>query len=514
MPVCSVCIMFSIRRSVSQLRSLNVAVSAVRHPSIARAAPALRLFTADSSDNASSPPGAKGSSKSELLHSFADLSDEEVVNLVRTGKVSQYKLEKELKRSLDQGGDPDCTRAVRIRRTWLDENIANDFKSSGMAYPSTNTPLDTDEGRSSGGLPYSSFDFNKFYQEVLGKNCENVIGYVPIPVGFVGPLKMNGRDFNIPLATTEGALLASTNRGCRAITLSGGATSSLFNDGMTRAPVLLMPSAKRAVDMKLWLDEEDNFRIIKEAFESTTRFGKLKSIKASIAGRNIFLRFNCTTGDAMGMNMISKGCMEALAALSTPFPDYELLAVSGNVCTDKKPSAVNWIEGRGKSVVAEVTLSGKVIVDVLKCTVQSLVQLNTAKNLVGSSVAGSLGGNNAHASNVVTAIFLATGQDPAQNVESSNCMTLMEPVNDGNDLHVSVTMPVVEVGTVGGGTGLGAQRACLEMMGLAGANVENPGANAKDLARVIAGAVLAGEISLMSALASNHLVSAHMKLNR
>ena len=134
--------------------------------------------------------------------------------------------------------------------------------------------------------------------------------------------------------------------------------------------------------------------------------------------------------------------------------------------------------------------------------------------MVGSAVAGSLGGNNAHASNVVTAIFLATGQDPAQNVESSNCMTLMEPVNDGNDLHVSVTLPIVEVGTVGGGTGLAAQHACLEMLGVAGANQENPGQNAKDLAKIVAGAVLAGEISLMSALASNHLVSAHMKLNR
>jgi hydroxymethylglutaryl-CoA reductase (NADPH) len=445
---------------------------------------------------------------------LSTVTDEEVVDLVNKGKVSQYKLEKELKRSVEAGADPDCTRAVRIRRKWLDERIQHDVKTEGGVYPDVDTPLDIDEEKSSNGLPYASFDFNSFYQEVLGKNCENVIGYIPIPVGFVGPLRMNGRNVNIPLATTEGALLASTNRGCRAITQSGGADSVVFNDGMTRAPVLLMPSAMRAAEMKAWLDDEGNFKAIKAAFESTTRFGKLQRIKVSIAGRNIFLRFVCTTGDAMGMNMISKGCMEALKALSVPFPDYELLAVSGNMCTDKKPSAVNWIEGRGKSVVAEVTLSGKVIVDVLKCTVQSLVQLNTAKNLVGSAVAGSLGGNNAHASNVVTAIFLATGQDPAQNVESSNCMTLMEPVNDGNDLHVSVTLPIVEVGTVGGGTGLAAQHACLEMLGVAGANQENPGQNAKDLAKIVAGAVLAGEISLMSALASNHLVSAHMKLNR
>jgi hydroxymethylglutaryl-CoA reductase (NADPH) len=472
--------------------------------------------TNDGNEPESNDEKKKSQSKSEVLHSLANMSDEDIVAAVNAGKISQYKLEKELKQSLESGGDPDCHRAVRIRRKWLEGKIKADFDSDNKAFP-TKSPLDIDDddsGALATSLPFGKFDFHNFYQQVLGKNCENVIGYVPIPVGFVGPLKMNGRDYNIPLATTEGALLASTNRGCRAITLSGGASSFVFNDGMTRAPVLLLPSAERACAMKEWIEAPENFEKIKAGFESTTNFGKLQNIKCSIAGRHIFLRFICTTGDAMGMNMISKGCMEALSIIREPFPDYELLAVSGNVCTDKKPSAVNWIEGRGKSVTAEIVLSSKVIVDVLKCTVQSLVQLNTAKNLVGSAVAGSLGGNNAHASNVVTALFLATGQDPAQNVESSNCMTLMEAVNDGNDLHVSVTLPVVEVGTVGGGTGLTAQKACLEMLGVAGANFENPGDNARELAKVVAGAVLAGEISLMSALASNHLVSAHMKLNR
>ena len=183
-------------------------------------------------------------------------------------------------------------------------------------------------------------------------------------------------------------------------------------------------------------------------------------------------------------------------------------------CTDKKPSAINWIEGRGKSVVCEVVLPGHVIVNVLKCTVASLVELNVQKNLVGSALAGSIGGNNAHAANNVAAVFLATGQDPAQVGESSNCITMMDAVNDGTDLHVSVTMPSIEVGTVGGGTQLAAQRASLEMMGVAGANHEDPGDNANQLAKHVAATVLAGEISLMSALASNHLVSAHMKLNR
>lgn len=446
---------------------------------------------------------ADSKSGSKLLHSFKDMTDDEVVQLIRSGTVSQYKLERELKRAVLAGLEPDCKRAVRVRREWLNgenDNISHD--------------LDLAEDESSRGLPYGDFDFNNFYTQVLGTNCENVIGYVPIPVGFVGPLLVSGQEHYVPLATTEGALVASTNRGCRAITESGGAQSHVFRDGMTRAPVFRLPSGGQATEIMQWIEDEDNFARLKAAFESTTRFGKLNKIKSSVAGRNLFLRFTCRTGDAMGMNMISKGVQECVHLLEAEFADMEMLAVSGNVCTDKKPSAMNWIEGRGKSVIAEATLSGKVVVDVLKCSVQSLVELNTAKNLVGSSVAGSIGGMNAHAANMLTAVFLATGQDPAQNVEASNCITLMEPVNDGQDLHVSVTMPSIEVGTVGGGTGLSAQRACLEMMGVAGANAENPGENAKNLARLTAAVVLAGEISLMSALASNHLISAHMKLNR
>jgi hydroxymethylglutaryl-CoA reductase (NADPH) len=131
--------------------------------------------------------------------------------------------------------------------------------------------------------------------------------------------------------------------------------------------------------------------------------------------------------------------------------------LSGNFCTDKKPSAINWIEGRGKSVVCEALIKGDVVRETLKTTVKDVVNLNVSKNLIGSAMAGSIGGFNAHASNIVTAIFLATGQDPAQNVESSNCITLMESANDGQDLHMSVTMPSIEVGTVGGGTHLAAQ---------------------------------------------------------
>eukprot|EP00939_MAST-03C_sp_MAST-3C-sp1_P000402 g402.t1 len=455
-------------------------------------------------------------SKSKKLHQLRGYSDDEVVDMVMKGTVSQYKLEREIKQSILAGNEPDCERAVRIRRLWLKKIMGGEGAEAEDEVNALkrSMSMSTDQVDSSRGLPFDTFDVNNFYGQVLGKNCENVVGFVPMPVGFVGPLKLDDRDVFVPLATTEGALVASTNRGCRAISESGGAKSSIFADGMTRAPVFKLPTATAAAEVKNWLADEGNFARVKESFEETTNFGKLNRVKAMVAGRNLFLRFECTTGDAMGMNMISKGCMNAVGLLEGEFPDLKMVAVSGNACTDKKPSAINWIEGRGKGVVAETILTGQVIVDVLKCSVDSLVEVNMRKNLVGSAVAGSIGGNNAHASNIVTAAFLATGQDPAQNVESSSCMTLMEPVNDGQDLHVSVTMPCIEVGTVGGGTGLSAQRACLEMLGVAGANHESPGENARNLARIVGATVLAGEISLMSALASNHLVSAHMKLNR
>jgi hydroxymethylglutaryl-CoA reductase (NADPH) len=316
------------------------------------------------------------------------------------------------------------------------------------------------------------------------------------------------------LSTTEGALIASTNRGARAIGLAGGAATAILRDGMTRSPALAFPSAVAAADFAKWIETPEQIAKLSELFSETTRFGKFMSCKASVAGRNVFLRIRCTTGDAMGMNMVGKGVNRIVEHLIDVVPGLQLIALSGNTCTDKKPSAVNWIEGRGKSVVAEVVLPASIVRDVLKTTVNDICRVAIKKNLIGSAVAGSIGGNNAHASNVVTAIYLATGQDPAQNVGSSNCMTLFESVDNGEALHASVTMPSLEVGTVGGGTVLPAQSACLDMLGVRGSSREDPGSNAKKLASIIAASVLAGELSLNAALASNHLISAHMALNR
>ncbi|KAJ0451804.1 3-hydroxy-3-methylglutaryl coenzyme A reductase 2-B [Helianthus annuus] len=343
-------------------------------------------------------------------------------------------------------------------------------------------------GKSLSGLPLDGFD----YESILGKCCEMPVGYVQIPVGIAGPLLLNGDEFFVPMATTEGCLVASTNRGCKAVYVSGGATCVVVKDGMTRAPVVRFGSAKRAAELKMFLEDPLNFETLAVVFNKSSRFGRLQSVRCAIAGKNLYVRFCCATGDAMGMNMVSKGVQNVLDFLQTDFPDMDVMGISGNYCSDKKPAAVNWIEGRGKSVVCEAVIKEEVAQKVLKTTVSALVELNMLKNLTGSAMAGALGGFNAHASNIVSAVYLATGQDPAQNVESSHCITMMEAVNEGRDLHISVTMPSIEVGTVGGGTQLASQSACLNILGVKGASKDEPGSNSRVLATVVAGSVLAG----------------------
>ncbi|KAI3992050.1 hypothetical protein MKX01_014941 [Papaver californicum] len=416
---------------------------------------------------------------SSSLITICDEKDEDIIKSVVDGETPSYSLETKL---------GDCKRAASIRREALQRMT----------------------GRSLNGLPLDGFD----YESILGQCCEMPVGFIQIPVGIAGPLLLNGVEYSVPMATTEGCLVASTNRGCKAIFASGGATSILLKDGMTRAPVVRFGTAKRAAELKFYMEDPVNFDTLACIFNKSSRFGRLQGVQCAIAGKNLYMRFRCSTGDAMGMNMVSKGVQNVLDYLQNDFPDMDVIGISGNFCSDKKPAAVNWIEGRGKSVVCEAIIKDEVVRKVLKTTVASLVELNMLKNLTGSAIAGALGGFNAHASNIVSAVFLATGQDPAQNIESSHCITMMEAVNDGKDLHISVTMPSIEVGTVGGGTQLASQSACLNLLGVKGANKESPGSNARLLAKIIAGSVLAGELSLMSAISAGQLVKSHMKYNR
>ncbi|KAF9924291.1 3-hydroxy-3-methylglutaryl-coenzyme A (HMG-CoA) reductase isozyme [Mortierella alpina] len=397
----------------------------------------------------------------------AALTDEEIITLVNSNKIPLHMLEKTL---------GDLTRAVKIRRMFVSRNTHTKTLDTSL-------------------LPMHQFDYSK----VIDQCCENIIGYMPLPVGIAGPYNVDGQMLYLPMATTEGCLVASTSRGCKAINAGGGASTALLADGMTRSPCVEFLNMVEAVDCKRWL-EGDGLKSVQDAFNSTTSFGCLHKLKVTIAGRLMFIRFSATTGDAMGMNMVSKGCEKALEVVRKMFPSMLIVSLSGNHCADKKPAAINWIEGRGKSVVAEAVIPGKVVEAVLKTTTSALVELNLNKNLVGSAMAGAIGGFNAHAANIVTAVYLATGQDPAQNVGSSNCITLMKAINSGKDLLISCTMPSIEVGTIGGGTGLPPQAAMLDMLGVRGSNQENPGANAQRLARIICAGVMAGELSLCAAL--------------
>lgn len=328
------------------------------------------------------------------------LNDEELIELTLRGKIPGYALEKTLENK---------TRAVKIRRALISR---------------TKETKDLTGKLERSLLPYEGYD----YDRVFGACCENVIGYMPLPIGVAGPLTVDGKSYFLPMATTEGVLVASVSRGCKAINAGGGAVTVLTGDGMTRGPCIGFDTLARAAAAKVWLDGLEGQRIMREAFNSTSRFARLQQLRTSIAGTYVYVRFKTTTGDAMGMNMISKGVEHALKVMSEEagFEDMAIISLSGNFCIDKKPAAINWIDGRGKSVVAEAIIPEDVVKNVLKSNVNALVELNTSKNFIGSAMAGSIGGFNAHAANMVTAMFIATGQDPAQNVESSNCITVMK----------------------------------------------------------------------------------------
>uniref|UniRef100_A0A0N4ZR44 3-hydroxy-3-methylglutaryl coenzyme A reductase n=1 Tax=Parastrongyloides trichosuri TaxID=131310 RepID=A0A0N4ZR44_PARTI len=431
------------------------------------------LYNDSSADDKKSLPSSDSSS--EISTSM--INYEEVVNELRKGNIKTRELESKY-------GHDD---AVIIRRKYI-ESITN---------------------KSLVNLPYDNYD----YSIVNGACCENVIGFVPIPTGIAGPLIINGETLHIPLATTEGALIASTNRGCRAVIESGGITSFVFHDGMTRAPVVKFNSIIEAAKFKNWIEKDENFNEMKKLFESTSRFALLKSIKCDLEGRYVYIRFEASTGDAMGMNMVSKGVHKIMEHIQKFYPNMILQSLSGNQCVDKKASAINWINGRGKSVVAEAIIKSDIVKSILKTDVDSMVELSKSKLLIGTSTTMTIGGWNAHSANIVAALFLATGQDAAQVVSSSMCLTQMEKTSTG-DLYISCTMKCVEVGTVGGGTILSPQKNCLNILNCQGSNIQEPSANSKRLATIICSTVLAGELSLMAAQCSDDLVRSHLRLNR
>jgi hydroxymethylglutaryl-CoA reductase (NADPH) len=350
-----------------------------------------------------------------------------------------------------------------------------------------------------------------FPAERAESNVENMIGATQIPLGIAGPLPIDGEyaseSVYLPLATTEGALVASVNRGAAAIREAGGANTRILKRGMTRAPVFSVENVKEAAAVADWV--RASFDDLAAAAESTTSHGELQAVEPYVVGDSVFLRFSYDTKDAMGMNMVTIATRAAAEVVEEETP-ASLVAVSGNLCTDKKPAAINAIEGRGRSVAADVFLSNDIVEDRFGTTAEAIAEVNTRKNLVGSAKAASFGFN-AHVANVVAAAFLATGQDIAQVVEGANAITSVEARETG--LYASVTLPSLAVGTVGGGTKLPTQSEALDILGLAGGG-DPPGSNGDALGEVIAAGALAGELSLLGALAGRHLASAHAEHGR
>lgn len=337
------------------------------------------------------------------------------------------------------------------------------------------------------------------------RNCENMIGAIQVPVGVAGPLKLTTNEYYIPLATTEGALVASVNRGCKAIYESGGASVFVERVGTTRGPVFQTGSLQESHELRAWIGT--NIQELSSVATQTSHHLRFLHHETRIIGRLVFVRFAFDTEDAMGMNMVTIAT-QALCGVIEQKMGVRCLSVSGNFCVDKKPSWQNVILGRGFRAWSEVVLSTTVLTDILKTSVDELFETWEAKCLIGGAATGTMGFNG-HAANVIAAIYIATGQDISHVVEGSSAITTMMKVKEG--IAVSVELQSVLVGTVGGGTGLATQREALAMLGLAGGD---GGRNAEKLAGVIAGAVLAGEISELSALSSHTLACAHQKLGR
>jgi len=365
-------------------------------------------------------------------------------------------------------------------------------------------------------LTKSALDSVKIFsfspEQIYHRNCENVIGGVSLPVGIAGPILVNGEyakgKFFVPFATTEGALVASINRGMKVINESGGASTSVIYHGITRAPVFKTSSLK---DSKVFVKFiQDNLANLKKITMSTGRFIKLIKFTPFINGKSVWLRFHFDTKDAMGMNMAVKAT-QAITDYVTKKTNVKLVAISGNMCIDKKPAMINTLLGRGRSVQAEVKVQREVAEKYLNTTIEDMFDVNFRKIWQGSNFSGSLG-YNAHIANIVVANFIATGQDPAHVVDASVSTTTMEI--EGNQLYVFVNIPSLNVATVGGGTSLASQAELINLM-LANVDSSKQIKNRTDaFAEILGAAILAGEINLHAAFSNNTFVKAHEDLGR
>lgn len=339
-------------------------------------------------------------------------------------------------------------------------------------------------------------------------NCEHFTGVAQVPMGFAGPLRMNGEhaqgEFFIPLATSEGTLVASYNRGIKVLNLCGGVKCTVVGDAMQRAPVFVFADARTGRRFEKWVQEHTDE--IRKAAESTSRVAKLKYIDFYLANKFVFLRFNFSTGDAAGQNMVGRATFAACRWILDRYPDgIEHFYLESNLATDKKHSQMNIMRTRGKRVTAEAVIKRDVLIQHLRVKPESLVYHGQVAN-VGAVLSGA-NNNGLHSANGITAMFIATGQDVA-NVAESSAGIIYAELTKAQDMYISITIPSLIVATYGGGTGLATQRECLEILGCYGQGKVNK------LAEIVAGAVLAGEISLAAAISSADWVSAHEEYGR
>jgi hydroxymethylglutaryl-CoA reductase (NADPH) len=344
--------------------------------------------------------------------------------------------------------------------------------------------------------------------ERCARNIEHFIGTVQIPLGVIGPLRVNGLfaqgDYYVPLATSEAALVASHHRGARLITESGGCTAVLLNDGLSRVPGFAFKDLVEAGRFVAWVVHE--FEQFRQVAAETTSHGELVDMKVTIEGNHVYIHFEFTSGDAAGQNMVTI----ATAALCRHIHDHSPVAptsclVEANLSGDKKACFQSFQATRGKKVTAEVTVAADLVSSRLRTSPAAMIEC-WRMCAVGAALSGTIGLQGQYA-NGLAAVYVACGQDVACVAESAVGLTRLE-VTAAGDLYASVTLPNLIVGTVGGGTGLPSQKACLSIMGLAG-----PG-NAAAFAEVCGGLCLAGELSLIGAMSAGEFARAHRRLAR
>ena len=357
--------------------------------------------------------------------------------------------------------------------------------------------------------PFSSLKKEEFYKSAYGKCCESVIGEVWLPVGVAGPIPLVGKD------GVESKVLRRSFENDQS---SLSCIVSSDRKGITRGPSFRAISIESAAEFLKALHDPERFKEWRSIFDSSSPGGhvKLLELRGRQIGFLVYVRVRTETSEAMGMNMISRGC-SVLFDYACNLPEFEgkirMESMSGNFCVDKKPAAINWIQGRGREVIVSARIPREILKEVFGINdIESLEKLNYSKNIIGSAAAGSIGGFNAHVANVVAAIYLATGQDVAQVVDASQAMTLLEYDRVKDELVATLTMPCVEIGIRGGGTGLPHQQHFLQMI-LGDSELTNGADLVDELARCIGLVSLAGELSLLASLQAGTLVSSHFKLN-